>query len=217
MFLGHFGAGFAGKKFSKSASLGTYFMAAQWIDLVWPILILLGIERVEIQPSASAVTPLNFSYYPFTHSLIGVLVWGILFGLVYYFIKKNLKVSIILGLLVISHWFLDLIVHIPDLPIFPGEGIKVGLGLWNNFMGTVILEILIFGIGAYLYLSATKSKNKIGTYSFIGLVVFLILIYVVNLLGPPPDSIEAIGIVGNAQWLIVFWGYWIDKNREAND
>jgi len=217
MFIGHFGAGFAGKKFSKSASLGTYFLAAQWIDLIWPILLLLGIERVEIQPSASAVTPLNFSYYPFTHSLIGVLVWGILFGLVYYFIKKNLKVSIILGLLVISHWFLDLIVHIPDLPIFPGEGIKVGLGLWNNFMGTVILEILIFGIGAYLYLSATKSKNKIGTYSFIGLVVFLILIYVVNLLGPPPDSIEAIGIVGNAQWLIVFWGYWIDKNREAND
>lgn len=214
MFIGHFGAGFAGKKFSKSASLGTYFLAAQWIDLIWPILLLLGIERVEIQPSASAVTPLNFSYYPFTHSLIGVLVWGILFGLVYYFIKKNLKVSIILGLLVISHWFLDLIVHIPDLPIFPGEGIKVGLGLWNNFMGTVILEILIFGIGAYLYLSATKSKNKIGTYSFIGLVVFLILIYVVNLLGPPPDSVEAIGIVGNAQWLIVFWGYWIDRNRE---
>ena len=214
MFIGHFGAGFAGKKFSKSASLGTYFLAAQWIDLVWPILLLLGIEQVEIQPSASAVTPLNFSYYPFTHSLIGVLVWGILFGLVYYFIKKNLKVSIILGLLVISHWFLDLIVHIPDLPIFPGEGIKVGLGLWNNFMGTVILEILIFGIGAYLYLSATKSKNRTGTYSFIGLVVFLILIYVVNLLGPPPDSVEAIGIVGNAQWLIVLWGYWIDKNRE---
>jgi hypothetical protein len=217
MFIGHFGAGFAGKKFSKTASLGTYFMAAQWIDLIWPILLLLGIERVEIQPSASAVTPLNFSYYPFTHSLIGVLVWGILFGLVYYFIKKNLRVSIILGLLVISHWFLDLIVHIPDLPIFPSEGIKVGLGLWNNFMGTVILEILIFGIGAYLYLSATKSKNKTGTYSFIGLVVFLILLYVVNLLGPPPDSVEAIGIVGNAQWLIVIWGYWIDKNREAND
>jgi hypothetical protein len=217
MFIGHFGAGFAGKKFSKTASLGTYFMAAQWIDLIWPILLLLGIERVEIQPSASAVTPLNFSYYPFTHSLIGVIVWGILFGLVYYFIKKNLKVSIILGLLVISHWFLDLIVHIPDLPIFPGEGIKVGLGLWNNFMGTVILEILIFGICAYLYLSATKSKNKAGTYSFIGLVVFLILIYIVNLLGPPPDSVEAIGIVGNAQWLIILWGYWIDKNREVND
>lgn len=214
MFIGHFGAGFAGKKFSKTASLGTYFMAAQWIDLIWPILILLGVERVEIQPSATAVTPLNFTYYPFTHSLVGVIVWAILFGLVYFIIKKNIKVSIILGLLVISHWFLDLLVHIPDLPIFPGEGIKVGLGLWNNFMATVLLEILIFGIGAYLYLSVTKSKNKTGTYSLIGLITFLILIYAANLFSPPPDSVKAIGILGNAQWLIILWGYWIDRNRE---
>ena len=214
MFIGHFGAGFAGKKFSKSASLGTYFMAAQWIDLIWPILILLGIERVEIQPSASAVTPLNFTYYPFTHSLVGVIVWATLFGLVYYFIKKNLQVSILLGLLVISHWFLDLLVHIPDLPIYPGESIKVGLGLWNNFMATVILESLIFTLGVYLYYKTTKAKNKIGTYSLIGLIVFLVAMYLANLFGPPPDSVEAIGIVGNAQWLIILWGYWIDKNRE---
>jgi hypothetical protein len=217
MFIGHFGAGFAGKKFSKSASLGTYFMAAQWIDLIWPILLLLGIERVEIQPSASAVTPLNFSYYPFTHSLIGVLVWGILFGLVHYFIKNNLKASIILGLLVISHWFLDLIVHIPDLPIFPGEGLKVGLGLWNSFAATLIVEGLVFTIGLYLYLKSTKTKNKTGNYSLLGLVIFLVAIYISNLIGPPPESAKAIGIVGNAQWLIILWAYWIDKNREAND
>jgi hypothetical protein len=214
MFIGHFGAGFAGKKFSKSASLGTYFMAAQWIDLIWPILLLLGIERVEIQPSASAVTPLNFTYYPFTHSLVGVIVWATLFGLVYYFIKKNLRVSILLGLLVISHWFLDLLVHIPDLPIYPGESIQVGLGLWNNFMATVILESLIFTLGVYLYYKTTKAKNKIGTYSLIGLIALLVAMYLANLFGPPPDSVEAIGIVGNAQWLIILWGYWIDKNRE---
>ena len=214
MFIGHFGAGFAGKKFSKSVSLGTYFMAAQWIDLIWPILLLLGIERVEIQPSATAVTPLNFTYYPFTHSLVGVIVWATLFGLVYYFIKKNLRVSILLGLLVISHWFFDLLVHIPDLPIYPGESIKVGLGLWNNFMATVILESLIFILGVYLYYKTTKAKNKIGTYSLTGLIAFLVAMYFANLFGPPPESVEAIGIVGNAQWLIILWGYWIDKNRE---
>ena len=215
MFIGHFGAGFAGKKFSQSASLGTYFMAAQWVDLIWPILLLLGIEKVEIKPGISAVTPLDFSYFPFTHSLVGVILWGILFGLVYYFIKKNLKTSIILGLLVLSHWFLDLLVHIPDLPILPGERIKVGLGLWNSFAVTVILEVLIFGLGAYLYLRVTKSKNKTGVYAVIGLITFLLIIYAANIFGPPPDSVEAIGIVGNAQWLIIFWGYWIDRNRES--
>jgi hypothetical protein len=214
MFIGHYGAGFAGKKFSKSASLGTYFMAAQWVDLIWPILILLGIEKVEIEPGISSVTPLNFSYYPFTHSLAGVLVWAILFGTIYYYIKKNYRTSIILGLLVLSHWFLDLLVHIPDLPIFPGAGIKVGFGLWNSFAATLIVEGLVFAAGLYFYLKTTKSKNKIGTFALWGLVVFLVAIYISNLLGPPPPSAEAIGLVGNSQWLIILWGYWINKNRE---
>jgi len=217
MFIGHFGAGFVGKKFSKSASLGTYFMAAQWIDLIWPILLLLGIEKVEIEPGISSVTPLDFYYYPYTHSLFGVLVWALLFGFVYYLLKKNSRVAIILGLLVLSHWFLDLLVHIPDLPIFPGEGLKVGLGLWNSFAATIILEGLIFGLGVYLYYKVTKAKNKTGKYSLIGLITFLILIYALNLTGPPPDSVEAIGIVGNAQWLIILCAYWIDRNREGYD
>jgi hypothetical protein len=214
MFIGHFGAGFAGKKFEKSVSLGTYFMAAQWIDLIWPILVLIGIEKVEIKPGISAVTPLDFSYYPFTHSLFGVLIWAILFGTIYYYIKKKFKSAIILGLLVLSHWFLDLLVHIPDLPIFPGAGIKVGFGLWNSFAATVVVEGLIFIGGLYLYLKSTKTKNKIGTFTLWGLVIFLVAIYISNLFGPPPQSAEAIGIVGNAQWLIILWGYWIDKNRE---
>lgn len=214
MFIGHFGAGFAGKNFSNSASLGTYFMAAQWVDLIWPILVLLGIEKVEIEPGISSVTPLDFTYYPFTHSLFGVLIWALLFGFVYFLIKKNSRVAIILGLLVLSHWVLDFFVHVPDLPIFPGWGIKVGLGLWNSLAATLIIEGLVFTVGLYLYLKSTTAKNKTGTYTLWGLVTFLVAIYISNLFGPPPPSAEAIGIVGNAQWLIILWGYWIDKNRE---
>jgi len=214
MFLGHFGAGFAAKKIDKSASLGTCFMAAQWIDLIWPILLLLGIEKAEINPGISEVTPLEFTYYPFTHSLFGVIVWAVVFGMIYFVIKKKSRTAIILGLLVLSHWFLDLLVHIPDLPIFPGESVKVGLGLWNSFTATIILEGLIFTLGVYFYYTATKAKNKTGSYSLIGLILFLVVMYISNLVGPPPPSVEMIGIVGNAQWLIVLWGYWIDKNRE---
>ena len=215
MFIGHFGAGFAGKKFEKSASLGTYFMAAQWIDLIWPILLLLGVEKAEIKPGVTAVTPLDFTYYPFTHSLFGVIVWAVLFGMVYFLIKKKSRTAIILGLLVLSHWFLDLLVHIPDLPIFPGYNLKVGFGLWNSFAASVIVEGMIFSLGVFLYYKSTKTKNKIGTYSLIGLILFLVVMYVSNLIGPPPPSMEMIGIVGNAQWLIVLWGYWIDKSRES--
>lgn len=217
MFIGHFGAGFAGKKFEKSISLGTYFMASQWVDLILPIFLLFGIEKVEIKPGVSTVTPLDFTYYPFSHSLFGVIVWGVLFAIVYFLFKKNLKNALILGALVASHWFLDLLVHIPDLPIFPGYSLKVGFGLWNSIAASIIVEGMIFAVGVYLYFQTTKAKNKIGLYSLIGLIVFLVLMYVSNLIGPPPPSIEAIGIVGNAEWLIILWGYWIDKNREPND
>lgn len=214
MFLGHFGAGFAAKKIDKTASLGTYLMAAQWIDLIWPIFLLLGIERAVINPGVSEVTPLEFVYYPFSHSLFGVIVWAVVFGSVYFMIKKKFKTALILGLLVISHWLLDLLVHIPDLPIFPGESVKVGFGLWNSFAVTLLLEALILGLGVFLYYRATNAKNKIGTYSLIVLIIFLIGIYILNLIGPPPPSVEAIAYVGNAQWLFVLWGYWIDRNRE---
>ena len=214
MFIGHFGAGFAGKKFDKSPSLGTYFMAAQFVDLLWPLFLLLGIERVKIESGNTAVTPLDFVYYPFSHSLIGVIFWALLFGLVYFLFKKNIKVAFVLGLIVISHWFLDLIVHRPDLPIIFGVDLKVGFGLWNSLIGTVIVEGLIFIGGFFIYLKSTKAKNKTGKYALWGLVIFLVAIYISNLFGPPPDSTGAIGIVGNAQWLIVLWGYWIDKNRE---
>ena len=214
MFIGHFGAGFTGKKLEKSVSLGTYFMAAQWIDLIWPILLLLGIEKAEIKPGVTTVTPLDFTYYPFSHSLFGVIVWSVLFGMAYFVIKKKSRAAIILALLVLSHWVLDLLVHIPDLPIIPGYSLKVGFGLWNSFAATIIFEGLIFILGVYFYYKSTKPKNKIGVYSLIGLIVFLIVMYISNLVGPPPPSIEMIGIVGNAQWLIILWGYWIDKNRE---
>ena len=214
MFIGHFGAGFAGKKFDKNPSLGTYFMAAQFVDLLWPLFLLLGIERVKIESGNTAVTPLDFTYYPFSHSLIGVIFWALLFGLVYFLFRKNVRAAFVLGAIVISHWFLDLIVHRPDLPIILGVDLKVGFGLWNSLIGTVIVEGLIFIGGLFIYLKSTKAKNKTGTFALWGLVAFLIIIYISNLIGPPPNSTEAIGIVGNAQWLIVIWGYWIDKNRE---
>ena len=87
--------------------------------------------------------------------------------------------------------------------------------MWNSFATSIIIEGLILGLGAYIYFKISKAKNKIGTYSLIGLIVFLVVMCISNLVGPPPPSLEMIGIVGNAQWLIILWGYWIDKNREV--
>ena len=218
MFIGHFATGLAAKKVVQKPSLGTLFIAAQFIDLLWPLLLIFGLESVVVDPGNTVVTPLNFTNYPISHSMLAVLIWALLFGGVYYMIKKDKKTSIWLGVLVFSHWLLDFLTHRPDLPLIPGlVQMKVGLGLWNSLAGTLIVELGLFGLGIYLYLSATKSRNKTGIYAFWSLVVFLLIIYTGNIIGPPPPSdVFAIGMMGMSQWLLVIWAYWIDYNREPH-
>lgn len=216
MFIGHFGVGFAAKSVDKKISLGTLFLASQFIDLLWPILLLLGLESVKIEPGNTVVTPLNFVSYPISHSMFGVMILGALFGIVYYLIKKNLRGSILLGTLVFSHWLLDLLTHRPDLQLFPWSDYKVGLGLWNSFAGTVIVEGLIFAAGVYIFYKVRKLQSKSKQIWFWSLVVFLSAVYVSNLLGPPPPSAEPIALVGLSQWLIILWAYWIDHLPKAS-
>jgi len=213
MFIGHFGVALAAKKIDNKPSLGTLFFASQFIDLLWPIFLLLGIERVEIDPGNTALTPLNFIYYPFTHSFLGVFIWSLFFGVIYFLIKKNLKTSLLLGALVLSHWFLDLITHRPDLPLTFSDVTKVGFGLWNSIVITMLIEGLIFIIGSYFYIKATKAKNKKGKIILWSLLIFLSITYILNIFGPPPPSEDSIAVAGLALWLLVAWGYWIDRNR----
>ena len=215
MFIGHYGVGLAAKKIDNRPSLGTLFLAAQFLDILWPVFILLGLERVEIDPMPKKFLTLHFTSYPLSHSLAAALVWSLLFGLVYYWIRKNVRVSTMLGLLVLSHWILDLIVHIPDLQLIPGSDMRVGLGLWNSTMLTIIIEGLIFIIGIYLYLKSTKAKNLRGSIALWSLIIFLSFAYVMNLVGPPPPSVNAIGFAGLSQWLIIAWAYWADRNRKS--
>jgi hypothetical protein len=215
MFIGHFGVGFAAKSVDKKISLGTLFLASQFIDLLWPILLLLGLESVKIEPGNTAVTPLNFISYPISHSMLGVIFWGILFGAVYYLIKKNLRGSILLGVLVFSHWLLDLLTHRPDLQLFPWSEYKVGFSLWNSFIGTVLVEGLIFTAGVFIFYRVGRLQSKSKKILFWSLVVFLAAVYVMNLVGPPPPSEEPIAIVGLSQWLLVAWAYWIDYKPKS--
>src|ERR1044071_279259 len=147
MFIGHFALGFAVKKINPRPSLGTYFLAVQFLDLLWPTLLLLGVEKVEIAGGNTEGLPLIFTYYPVSHSLLMVLVWGLVFGLLYRLFRKDKQASVILALCVVSHWFLDLIVHIPDLPLYPGNSPMFGLGLWRSMTGTLIVEMILFASG----------------------------------------------------------------------
>jgi membrane-bound metal-dependent hydrolase YbcI (DUF457 family) len=213
MFIGHFGFGLGAKKAAPRISLGTLFLAAQFLDLLWPTFILLGWEHVKIELGHTKLAPLNFTDYPISHSLLMAFVWGLLFGLVYYLFKRNYKNAVILFLCVISHWILDLIVHAKDLPLYPGHSPLLGFGLWNNVPLEIIVEGLIFLIGLVLYVRTTKSVNKKGIFVFWSLIVVLIGIHLANIFGSPPPNVSAIAWAGELQWLFVIWAYWADANR----
>lgn len=214
MFIGHFGIGLGAKEAAPRVSLGMLFLAAQFLDLLWPTFLLLGWERVEIDPGNTAMTPLNFSYYPLSHSLLMATIWGILIGLGYYLVRHRRYEAIILALVVISHWILDLLVHRPDLPLYFGNSMKVGLSFWNNVPLASMLEGLIFAAGLLFYLNATKAKDRIGRIGFWFMIVLLLAIHLNNLWGPPPTSTRAIAWAAELQWLFVLWAFWIDRHRE---
>lgn len=215
MFIGHFGVAFAAKQVAPRVSLGTAFLAAQWLDLLWPSLLLLGMESVRIAPGATAVTPLMFDHYPISHSLLAVIGWGLALGAAYALSRRSIHGAVVVAVLVVSHWMLDAIVHVPDLPLAPGADTMIGLGLWQSHAATLAVEVPLFALGVWLYVKATQAKDRIGRYGLIGLVGFLLLIYFANLVGPPPPDATAIAWVGQAQWLLVAWGYWVDAHRDA--
>jgi hypothetical protein len=215
MFVGHFGVGLSLKSVTPGVSLGTFFLATQFIDLLWPLLLLVGLEYVEIAPGITRVTPLDFVHYPISHSLLAVIGWSVLFALVYHLVRSHRRCAVICGIAVLSHWLLDFVTHRPDLPLYPGGESLVGLGLWNSLWATLVVELLIFGIGIWLYLRSTRALDRIGSIGLWTLLGFLLLVYFGNIFGPPPTSTPAIAWIGQAQWLLIGWAYWVDAHRRT--
>lgn len=213
MLLGHYGVAFGAKRAVPRTSLGTTVFAAQWLDELWPILLLAGIERVSVVPGLMAANPLDFEYYPFSHSLAAAIGWSILFGVIYYVLRRDRRTATIVGALVLSHWILDLPMHRPDLPLWPGSAVRVGLGAWNSIPLTIVLELVVFLGGLVMYVRGTRARDRIGSLALWAMVVVLLLIFFSGYVSPPPPNARAIGMAGLGLWLFIPWSYWIDRHR----
>ena len=212
MFLGHFGVAFAAKRVAPRPSLGTAVLAAQWADGLWPILVLLGVEQVQIRPGITRVTPLDFVSYPYSHSLVADFVWAAIFALVYWMLRKDWRGAAWLAALVMSHWVLDVVTHRPDMPTWPG-GPKLGAGLWDSMPMTLVAELALFGIGLWLYLRSTVARDTLGKVLLWTFAITLAVLYFAAVFGPPPPSVFALAVTGLLGWLFVVWAYWIDRHR----
>ncbi|HEX6643600.1 MAG TPA: hypothetical protein VF037_02925 [Gemmatimonadales bacterium] len=214
MFLGHFAAAFAAKRAAPRASLGVLFAAAQWSDLLWPVLLLAGVERVTVAPGDTPFTPLRFDSYPLSHSLLAVGAWALLAAGLYHAVKRDARGAGVVALLVVSHWMLDVITHRPDLPVTPWGGARAGLGLWASVPLTMLVEIAMFAAGVALYVraSARPGRKRLG---LLALVAFLLVVYLMNAFGPPPPDATAVAWVTLSMWLLVAWAWAVDRGRDA--
>jgi hypothetical protein len=215
MFIGHFALAFAVKKVEPRVSLATTILAAQLADTIWPFLLLAGIERATIAPGATAVTPMRFDSYPWSHSLVMLALYGVAFAAIHYRARRQSRAALLLGLLVVSHWVLDYVTHAPDMPLSPWTSGTYGLGLWNSVPATVAVESVMFAAGVGLALSATRGRDRIGRWGLAAFVAFLIVVFIANLYSPPPPSIQVVG------WMSVILPCvllplvaWIDRHRE---
>jgi hypothetical protein len=213
MFIGHFAVGFAAKRFAPRTSLPTLLAAPLFLDLLWPWFLLFGWERVRIDPGNTRFTPLDLSYFPWSHSLLMSIAWATAFALAYYLIARYWPGTLAIWIGVVSHWVLDWITHRPDMPLYPG-GQRYGLGLWNSVAGTMIVEISMLVVGVWLYVRATRAGDRIGSYAFFAYLILLLVLYVGDRFSPPPNNVSEIiwpGII--AEFVLLAWAWWFDHHR----
>jgi membrane-bound metal-dependent hydrolase YbcI (DUF457 family) len=215
MFVGHLAAALVGKRIEPRAPLGALVGAAFGLDLLWPVLLLAGVERVRIDPGNTAFTPLAFDAYPWSHSLSMAIVWGVIVGRAAAALMRHARAGLIVGLAVTSHWVLDYVTHRPDLPLWPG-GPKVGLGAWNSIPLTIALEGALFVVAIAVYLRFTRPRDAVGRWAFWSLVVVTGGVWLSGPWSPPPPSVTAIAIVTLIMApLFPLWAQWIERHRTS--
>lgn len=213
MFIGHFAVGFAAKKFAPRTSMAALLAAPLFLDILWPIFLLLGWEHARVDPGNTRYTPLDLYDFPWSHSLLLSIVWATAFALIYQALTRYKPGAIAIWLLVVSHWLLDWITHRPDMPLYPGSP-RFGLGLWNSIPGTMFVELAMLAAGVALYISATRPRDRIGRYAFAAYVLLLLVAYIADRFSPPPSSMSEIawtGLIATA--ILIPWAAWFDHHR----
>jgi hypothetical protein len=215
MFVGHYGVAFAAKPAAPVVPLWLYFVAVQWLDVVWSILVLLGIEKLRIIPGFTEANSLDLYYMPYTHGLLGALVLSLLFGAgsAAVIAQRKATVFAITSTAVFSHWILDLVVHTPDLPLY-GDRDKVGLGLWHHVVLSFPLELIVLIAGALIYSRAVPSASVRGRNVFVSFIALLVILQIYANFGPPPASESAMAIMALGFYVVLAaMAAWVARAR----
>jgi hypothetical protein len=215
MFVGHLAAALTGRTATRGASLVWFVAAANLVDLIWPVLLVAGIERVRIDPGNTAFTPLAFEWYPWTHSLLMGVVWGTALAALSRRFGASPAAARLIGALVVSHWVLDFVSHRPDLPLTPWSDGRYGLGLWQSIPATFAVEGLIWLAALAIFLRVRRPLGAQGQLALWSFVLVSTLLWAFSPFSPPPPSEQAVAYFSIFGWIIVPWAWWIERTSEA--
>ncbi|NVD29247.1 hypothetical protein HUO14_15210 [Parasphingorhabdus flavimaris] len=189
MFIGHFAPAMVAATHPRAPGLGALFVAGQLLDFGFFGLALAGIENFRITPGITKMVPLDLYDMPYTHSLLGSAIWAAAFALLIWLFTRNRTGALIGGAVVLSHWFLDLLVHAPDLTL-AGAPPKMGFALWNHPMIEMPLELAItFGALAF-FVIRTRAVSSQSKYALGLLAVLLLAFQWINWFGPEPETAD---------------------------
>ena len=224
MFIGHYGVSLAAKRFAPRASLGVFFLGAQLLDVLFATFVLGGIEKLRIVPGFTKMNPYDLYSMPYSHSLIGSVLWSALGALAFAALakraipdaKERVTAALVFAVVVLSHFVLDVPVHTPDLPLgFDPDTAKIGLGLWNQPDIAVVMELGILVAGGALYLGLTRPLEGGETATRVTAGVLILLTIATPFLPAPggPASFAAQALAGYAA--LAALAEWMDRKRSV--
>ena len=213
MFVGHYAFSYGAKRIDSTVPMWVLFLAVQFLDLLWAPLVLLDVEKVRIVPGFTASNALDLYYMPYTHGLLAALGWSALAYLAYRALGRGstARGAVAVAIAVFSHWILDLVVHVPDLPLWD-DRMKVGLGLWNRPGLAFALEALVLfaGIAAYF---TTGVVRRWPTLLFGALMVALLWW---TRIGPAPTTDRAFAASAIVSYVILAVVAWLVERVSRN-
>ena len=218
MFIGHWAPALAAAAHPKAPRLATLFVAGQLVDWGFFSLMLVGVEDMRVSPGISVMKPMDLYLMPFTHSLLGSLIWAAAFAALLWVWRKDRTAALIGGLVVLSHWFLDLLVHVPDLTLW-GSPPKLGLGLWNYPAIEMPLELGVTLAALLWYTWKTRATSVFGRVGPALLALLLLTVQMVNWFGDEASAVTpAIPLTALAAYGVVTLVAWaVDRQRSRSE
>jgi hypothetical protein len=219
VFVGHYGASLAAKRWAPGLSLWWLFLAVQALDLLFASFVLLGIEKLAIVPGFTAYNPYDLIFMPYSHSLVGALAWSVVLGLLTYAARGGrtgrTAAAVAIGACVFSHWVLDVLMHTRDMPLAGGHSTKIGLGLWRHRELSLLAELAALWIGALIWLrSPAEGPRRRGTA--LVFLAFLTVVLVSTPFMPPPSGPAGFAVSALAAYIALAGvAAWVDRRRAA--